>query len=82
MTQSYTVTGLTSGKTYQFRVEARNSIGYSNYSNVITAIAAIVPSAPPAPSTIMDVNNVIITWNPPSIASQTDYGSAIIGYKI
>lgn len=27
--QSYTVTGLTAGKTYHFKVEALNSIGYS-----------------------------------------------------
>ena len=28
-TTSYTATGLTAGKTYTFKVEARNSYGYS-----------------------------------------------------
>jgi hypothetical protein len=82
MVKSYTVTGLTPGKTYKLKVEARNSIDYSDYSNELTAIAAIVPTAPAAPSTIMDVNNVIIDWNSPSTSSQTAYGSAISGYKV
>ena len=60
------MTGLTAGKTYKFKVEARNSIGYSEESNELTAIAAIVPVAPGAPSTIMDVNNVILSWSSPS----------------
>lgn len=76
------MTGLTTGLTYNFRIEARNSIGYSTYSNVVTAMAAIVPTAPAAPSTAMDVNNVIIDWSSPSSSSQTAYGSAIVGYKV
>ena len=80
--KSFTATGLTTGKTYIFRIESRNSIGYSSYSNNVTAMAAIVPSAPAAPSTINDVNNIIIDWNTPSSTSNTTYGSAIKGYKI
>jgi hypothetical protein len=79
---TYTVASLTTGLTYNFKLEARNSIGYSVFSNVITATAAIVPTAPAAPSTITVVNNVIISWSPPSTQSQTVYGSAIIGYRI
>lgn len=78
----YTVTSLTAGKTYKFKVEARNSIGYSLPSNELTTIAAIVPTAPGAPSTIMNVNDVVVNWSPPSQTSQTAYGSAIIGYKV
>ncbi len=33
----YTVTGLTNGATYQFRVAARNAVGWSRVSNVVTA---------------------------------------------
>lgn len=67
--KSYIITGLTAGKTYKFRVEARNSIGYSDYSNELEAIAAIVPVAPGAPSSAMDVNDVIISWSSPSSTS-------------
>lgn len=82
MTKFYTVTGLISGKTYQFRLESRNAIGYSLYSNIVYAIAAVVPSAPLAPTTTLNVNNLIIDWNAPSVNSITTYGSAIIGYKV
>lgn len=82
LVSSYTVTGLTTGLTYNFRVESRNSIGYSTYSNIVTAMAAIVPTAPAAPSTAMDINDVIIDWSSPSSSSQTAYGSAIVGYKV
>jgi hypothetical protein len=82
LTKQYTVTGLTSGKTYQFRLESRNAIGYSLYSNIVYAIAAVVPSAPSAPTTILNINNVIIDWSPPSVNSLTTYGSATIGYKV
>lgn len=80
LTKSYVVTGLATGKTYKFKLQSRNSIGLSGYSNVITATAAIVPAAPNAPSTVINVNNVIITWNAPSTQSLATYGSAITGY--
>jgi len=40
---SYTVTGLTAGKTYKYKVEARNSYGYSAYSSVIAILCAARP---------------------------------------
>lgn len=76
------MTSLQAGTTYRIRVEAKNSIGYSEYSNVIEAIAAIVPTATPDPTTIMDVNNVIVDWSAPTSDSEAAYGSAVIGYKI
>lgn len=64
--KSYVVTGLTTGSTYQFRVQSRNAIGLSTFSNIVTATAAIVPAPPNAPSTVVNVNNIVITWNAPS----------------
>ena len=52
--------------TYKIRVEARNSIGFSEYSNLVEAVAAIVPTAPAAPATIRDINEIIIDWSAPS----------------
>lgn len=66
LVKSYTITGLITGNTYRFRVEARNSIGFSSFSNIIEAVAAIVPSAPAAPFTIRDVNNIYVDWSAPS----------------
>ena len=39
-TTSYIKPNLISGKTYNFRVEARNAVGYSGYSPVATIICA------------------------------------------
>ena len=76
------MTGLISGRTYNLRVESRNSIGYSPFSNVVTAMAAVVPTAPAAPTTLLDVNNVIIDWNSPSANAESAYGAPILGYQI
>jgi cellulose 1,4-beta-cellobiosidase len=40
---SYLVTGLNSGTTYEFKIEARNSYGYSGYSETLSLLSAFVP---------------------------------------
>jgi hypothetical protein len=44
-----TITGLTNGKTYRFRVTFGNSAGFSAWSVARSVIPATVPSAPPSP---------------------------------
>jgi hypothetical protein len=53
---------LTIGATYQFRVEARNTVGFSSQSSILTILAAQVPDKPAAPITISLNSNVVITW--------------------
>lgn len=48
---TYTASGLTFGNTYKFKVEARNSFGYSVYSEVASILCAAAPSRPAKPST-------------------------------
>lgn len=43
-TTSYTATGLTAGKTYTFKVEARNSFGNSSASVPVSILSSSVPS--------------------------------------
>ncbi len=43
---AYTATGLTGGLTYKFRIEARNSVGYSLYSEELAILCARIPDAP------------------------------------
>ncbi len=48
---SYTVTGLSTGVTYKFKVLARNSYDVSIYSNEVVELAAQIPNKPLAPLT-------------------------------
>jgi hypothetical protein len=41
---SYTASALTTGNTYKFKLEARNSLGYSSYSSVVSILCADMPS--------------------------------------
>ena len=40
---SYTVTGLNAGNTYKYKIESRNSFGYSPYSSVVAILCAARP---------------------------------------
>ena len=75
---STTVTGLTKGTTYQFRVSALNIHGTSATTDpVLEATTDNVPSAPNAPSTTSEGLTVKIDW-----AAPTDNGSPIQNYTI
>lgn len=77
VTQSYVVTDLTPGVTYDFKVEARNSHGHGAFSDTITLLNAFKPEAPITISTTISGPNVIIQWSDP-----VDNGSPITGYRI
>lgn len=77
-TKSYqTTVTLIAGQSYTFKVEARNSVGYSSYSQAITILAARLPSVPATPSTQIDGNFVVVSWTAPY-----NGGSRITGYTI
>ena len=65
--KSYVVTGLTTGSTYQFRVQSRNAIGLSTFSNIVTATAAIVPAPPNA--------RLAVPKFPPAVQAEPSYSS-------
>lgn len=76
----YTVTGLTEGTTYYFRIRAERTtapISNSNYSVIVSNVFANVPSqvgtVTPTPGNV----SVSLSWSAPSTG-----GSAITGYKI
>lgn len=75
--KTYTVSGLVYGNTYQFKVEAHNAIGYGAASTPFAIIAATNPSTPDAPVTVVDGENVKISWELPF-----NGGSTITGYVI
>jgi titin len=74
-----TVTGLTNGTAYVFRVAATNSIGTSAWSSSSASTSpAALPSAPTLSALTAGANNVALTWNAPSSTG----GFAITDYRI
>jgi hypothetical protein len=74
---SYTATGLTAGTIYEFKIESRNSYGYSTYSDVIILLCAFI-AEPPVTVTTANVNELVtISWSEP-----VSNGSPITSYRI
>ncbi|QLH07035.1 fibronectin type III domain-containing protein [Nitrosopumilus ureiphilus] len=74
-TTSATVTGLTNGQPYSFRVSAVNSVGTGNPSNITTATPATVPGTPTNLSSTPGNSQVSLSWTAPSNGGSpiTDY---------
>lgn len=76
---SYTITGLTPGAIYDFKVRAHNDVGFSEYSSTSDLMAATVPSIPAAPTKFSaDQTQITIEWSAPI----DDGGSPLTGYKV
>ena len=74
----FTVTGLTNGQTYAFRVRARNTLGAGDASNEATAVPAL--SAPDAPGNLRAApgnKRMTLTWDAPA----SDGGRSIDDYE-
>ncbi len=75
---SATVTGLTNGQAYLFRVYAVNSVGSSSSSNILSASLPSVPSAPLSLSSVVGNTQISLSWSAPS----NDGNSPITDYTI
>jgi len=76
---TYTVTGLTNGASYKFRISARNKFGLSAPSAVLDLIAGTYPEAPPAaPTTVRTLDYIDISWTQPL----SNNGAPITYYKV
>ena len=71
------VLSLTSGLTYNFKVQALNSFGLSVYSDTLTIVAGFKPEKPSSPTTTNTASNILLQWTEP-----VDNGSPITSYRI
>lgn len=74
---TYTVTGLTAGNTYEFKIEARNQYGYSGYSSTLSLLCADEPPVPSSVTTTVDTSTIKVEWS-----LSTTNGSPITAYKV
>ena len=77
---STTVTGLTNGTSYTFRVSATNSVGTgpdSAASNAVTPVGPTAPAAPTGVSAVAGNAAATVSWTAPS-----NGGSPITGYTV
>ena len=77
-TTSATITGLTNGVTYYFRVAAVNSAGTSTYSSSVTAAPFSAAAAPTISTVFATANSAIVNWAAPA----SNGGSAITDYVV
>ena len=65
--RSYTVTGLSNGRTYGFRVRGTNSVGGGAQSDEVQATPeAVAPSAPRSLTAAAGDEQVTLSWTAPS----------------
>ncbi len=76
-TTSYTVTGLTNGETYGFRVRAVNGVGPGPASEPTSATPATVPGAPRSLTATPGDQRVTLVWERPA----DNGGLPITGYE-
>ncbi len=50
---NYKAENLTTGVTYQFRIQSRTDFGNSDFANVLSILCAAKPETPSAPSTLV-----------------------------
>jgi len=75
---NYTVTGLTAGQTYTFRISVTNVFGYSQYSNSLAVLCGSAPSVITTTSVQIINSNVFISWSQPTYIN----GAPILYYTI
>jgi titin len=75
--RSYTATTLTPGIYYGFKVQARNSFGYSSASAEVIIYSGEIPATPEAPTTTFQRDTVLVSWTAPF-----NGGAPILGYRV
>lgn len=75
---TFTLTGLTNGTSYSFRVVAQNAVGNSSVSNTVSATPTGAPFPPRDLAASPSNASVALSWTAPIY----DSGSAITGFRI
>ena len=77
-TVTATITGLSNGVAYVFRVAATNSAGTGAASTWVTSAPVAPPAAPASVAAVAMATGATLNW----VAPSDDGGAAIVGYRI
>jgi hypothetical protein len=77
VTLPFVATPVVKGNTYKFKVQARNSVGYSAFSDEFSVTAATIPSQPAQPTTSLTDNLLTVKWTQPA-----ENGQVITSYQV
>jgi fibronectin type 3 domain-containing protein len=75
---SLTVTSLTNGTTYYYKVLAYNAIGDGSLTASVNGVPATTPGVPQSLSATKGVAQVALSWSAPA----SNGGTAVTGYKV
>ncbi|MBI3624079.1 fibronectin type III domain-containing protein, partial [Candidatus Saccharibacteria bacterium] len=75
---SQTLTSLTNGQSYSFKIAAINSNGIGSQSAATTSITIGAPTAPQLPKAVPRNGSATLSWSPPANTN----GSGITGYIV
>ena len=75
---TYTSTGLTNGRAYQYRVLAHNAAGWGPASPTVSATPRTVPSAPRSLAAAPGVRQVTLSWQSPA----SNGGATVDSYAV
>lgn len=73
-----TITSLTNGTTYYFKVAAVNSVGTGTQTSSVSAVPATTPGVPQSLAASHGNAQVALTWSAPA----SNGGTAVTGYKV
>lgn len=77
---SCTVTGLTAGTAYTFRLQAQSAAGWSSASAASSPVTpTALPGAPTGVSAVAGVQQATVTWSPPG---SSGYPSTVTNYEV
>lgn len=68
---TYTVSGVSGGSTYRFKVRAKNIYGYGSFSTELVVTPSDVPGKVAIATTANSGTNVVVTWTAPNSHSST-----------